>query len=157
MTRSRGRAPRGERVVDQVPAAHWKTMTVIGAMDSAGCRAAMSIDAATTGDIFLAFVEQVLVPTLGPGDVVVMDNLWAHKRPKVVEAIRSVGAGVLYLPPYSPDYNPIEPMWSKVKTLLRELKARTIDTLHEAIGRALRTITGDDAEGYFDHCGYPVH
>lgn len=156
MTRARGRTPRGERLVDQVPQDHWKTMTMIGAMDSEGCRAAMTIDAATTGDIFLSFVRQVLVPTLRPGDVVVMDNLSAHKRPQVVEAIRSVGAGVLYLPPYSPDFNPIEPMWSKVKTHLRKLKARTIEALHEAIGLALRAITGEDAEGYFDHCGYPV-
>lgn len=156
MTRQRGRAPRGERVVDHVPHEHWRTLTMIGALGVEGCQAAMTLAGAANAQVFLAFIEQVLVPTLQPGQVVVMDNLSAHKAPGVAEAIRWAGAGVLYLPPYSPDFNPIEPMWSKVKQCLRSLTARTMEALENAVGTALRSVTPNDTEGYFHHCGYPL-
>src|SRR5690349_14164219 len=106
------------------------------------------------GEVFGVYVQRVLLPTLRPGDGVVMDNLPAHKHPQIRLIIESVGANVLYLPPYSPDYNPIEMIWSKVKRLLRSIAARTIDTLHEAFGHALAAVTHGDIDGCFRHCGY---
>ena len=155
-TRLRGRARRGVRLRVSVPHGHWKLLTVIAAMTVRGVQAAMTIDAATDTDVFAAFVEQVLVPTLRPGQVVVMDNLAAHKVAWIVGRIERAGCRVIFLPPYSPDFSPIEPMWSKVKQLLRTAAARTVDTLHEAIGAALAAVTECDCRGYFDHCGYTL-
>ena len=116
----------------------------------------MTIDAPTDRNVFLAYVKKVLVPTLRPGDIVVMDNLAAHKTPAVVEAIRSAGAFEEYLPPYSPDLNPIEKMWSKIKALLRAMAARTSKTLHRAIRRSLERVTLQDAVSWFASCGYTI-
>jgi transposase len=153
MTRLFGRAPPGERVVDAVPQNNWQMTTVIGAMRIDGMAAAMITPGATDTTAFLAFVEQVLMPALRPGEVVLMDNLRPHHAPGVQEAIARAGARVLYLPPYSPDFNPIEPCWSKVKASLRKTAARTPETLNAAIAQALHTITADDCKGYFKHCG----
>ncbi len=144
MTRRYGRAPRGVRVVDAVPQGRWQVLTVLGAVTVDGVAAAMTIAAATDGDVFRAFVAQVLVPRLRPGQVVVLDNLGAHKVPGVREAIEAAGAVLHYRPPYSPDLNPIELAWSKLKTYLRGVKERTADQLGTAVGRGLRRITAQD-------------
>jgi transposase len=154
MTRQRGRAPRGQRIVAKVPAGHWKIVTMISAIRTSGPFASASIVGATDSDAFRTYVSKILAPQLRPGDVVVMDNLTPHKAPGVREAIESVGAELRYLPPYSPDFNPIENMWSKVKGKLRSLAARSIDSLHDAIQSALATVTPDDCIGFFRHCGY---
>jgi len=154
MTRPRGRAPRGQRVVAKVPGGHWTVVTVIGAVRSSGPFAAASIVGATDSDVFRTYVREVLGPHLRPGDVVVMDNLTPHKASGVREAIETAGATLRYLPPYSPDFNPIENVWGKVKGVLRSLAARSVDTLHDAIGAALATVTPDDCVGFFRHCGY---
>jgi len=156
MTRSRGRAPRGQRVVAKVPGGHWKIVTMISAVRTRGPFAAGTLIGATDSDVFLTYVGQVLAPQLRSGDVVVMDNLSPHKAAGVREAIEAAGATLRYLPPYSPDFNPIEPMWSKVKSHLRSLAARSVETLHDAIGTALSKITPSDCVGYFRHCGYPA-
>jgi transposase len=156
MTRTRGRAPRGRRVVAKVPGGHWKIVTMISAVRTSGPFAAASIVGATDGDVFRTYVREVLAPQLRAGDVVVMDNLSPHKASGVREAIECVGATLRYLPPYSPDFNPIENLWSKVKGVLRSLAARGVDTLHDAIGAALSTVTPADCTGYFRHCGYPA-
>lgn len=155
-TRLRGRAPRGVRLRSSVPHGHWKLLTIIAAMTLRGVQAAMTIDAATDTDVFAAFVEQVLVPTLRPGQVVLMDNLAAHKVGWIVAMIERAGCRVVFLPPYSPDFSPIEPMWSKVKQLLRSVAARTIEDLERAVGVALTAITESDCHGYFAHCGYTL-
>lgn len=154
MTRTRGRAPRGERVVAKVPGGHWRVVTVIGAVRTTGPFAAATLVGATDGDAFRAYVREVLAPQLRAGDVVVMDNLSPHKSPAVREAIEAAGATLRYLPPYSPDFNPIENLWSKVKQFLRSAAARTFDLLCEAIDAALASVTADDCRGYFNHCGY---
>ena len=156
MTRTRGRAPRGRRVVAKVPGGHWKIVTMISAVRTGGPFAAASIVGATDGDVFRTYVREVLAPQLRPGDVVVMDNLTPHKASGVRESIEAAGAELRYLPPYSPDFNPIENMWSKVKGRLRSLAARGIDALHDAIGVALSSVTSSDCEGFFRHCGYPA-
>jgi len=156
MTRHFGRAPRGERVHDAVPKNHGKNVTLLGALSCRGIEAVMSIDGPTDTAVFRIYVEQVLVPTLAPGDVVVMDNLGAHKAKGIGTAIEAVGAHLLYLPPYSPDLSPIEPCWSKLKTSLRAAKARTRDALDEALKLALNTVTPADARGWFKHCGYAL-
>ena len=158
MTRIYGRAPPGERVVDAVPQEHWKIKTLAGAVRlGEGVTAALAFDGATDGPAFLSFAQCSLAPTLRPGDVVILDNLQPHKAAGVREAIESAGARVLFLPPYSPDLSPIEPMWSKVKQHLRSAKARTDDGLIDAMGDALRSVTPEDVCGYFEHCGYVVH
>ena len=154
MTRTHGRAPRGVRVVDKVPHGHWKTTTMISAVRTDGPFAAALVNGATDTDVFLAYVEHVLAPELRDGDVVVMDNLAPHKDPKVRELIESAGASLVYLPPYSPDLNPIENMWSKVKRHLRSVAARTYEALQEAVTEALGRVTSTDCEGFFRHCGY---
>lgn len=156
MTRTRGRAPKGQRVVAKVPGGHWKIVTMICAVRTSGPFAAATIACATDSDVFRAYIGQVLAPQLKPGDVVVMDNLSPHKASGVQEAIEAAGATLRYLPPYSPDFNPIEPMWSKVKSHLRSLAARTVETLHDAIGNAISQVTPGDCLGYFRHCGYPA-
>ena len=154
MTRRHGRAPRGERLVGKVPQAHWKATTLVGAIRRAGVVAALAFEGATDEAAFRTYVEQVLVPCLRPGDIVVLDNLKPHRARAVARAIRKAGAGVWYLPPYSPDLNPIEQIWSKVKRWLRRAAARTTAALWEAIGRALAAVTAQDCQNCFAHCGY---
>jgi transposase len=149
MTRTYGRATRGQRVPDAVPGGHWKTLTVIGALNRNGMLAAMTIEAATDREVFLAFLDEVLCPKLKPGDVLVLDNLSTHKVDGVRKRVEAAGARLLYLPPYSPDLNPIEKAWSKLKTLLRSAKARTADALHKAIENLLPAITPNDAQAWF--------
>lgn len=156
MTRRYGWAPRPERVWEAVPAGHWRTLTVLAALTTEGVLASMTIESATDGDVFLAFVEQVLAPRLEPGHVVILDNLAAHKVPAVRPLIENCGAYLLYLPPYSPDFNPIEPAWSKLKQLLRGVKARVLEQLEPAIAQALAAITAQDARAFFAHCGYGI-
>lgn len=154
MTRRYGRAPRGERVIDHVPAGKYHSTTMLGALRQDGTIAAMVYEGGTDAAVMRAFAEGELRRILRPGDIVVMDNLSAHKDARVIAAIESAGAIACYLPPYSPDFNPIEEMWSKVKEILRSLKARTAEALLDAIGMALRAVTATDAEGWFAHCGY---
>ena len=156
LTRLRGRAPRGERVHDSAPAGHWCTTTMIGSVRLDGTTACMTIEAATDTDIFRAYVPCVLIPTLRPGDVVVLDNLSPHKNSETIRLIEQAGAGVRFLPAYSPDLNPIEKMWSKLKEALRSAKARTPATLNDAIARALASVTSTDARGWFASCGYSI-
>jgi transposase len=156
MTRRYGRAPGGERVAEGTPAGHWRTLTLLSAMSLEGVIAAMTVESPTDGDVFLTYVEQVLCPRLRPGQVVVMDNLPAHKVDGVRSWIETVGAELLYLPPYSPDFNPIEQAWSKIKQQLRSAKARTLQTLEAAITQALTQITIQNATAWFAHCGYAI-
>lgn len=157
MTRLRGRAPRGARVHDHAPAGHWGTTTMIGSVRLDGTTACMTIADATDTEVFRAFVARVLLPTLRPGDVVVMDNLAPHKNAETVGLLTQAGMAVRFLPPYSPDFNPIEKLWSKVKASLRAAKARTAATLNKAIAAALATITPQDAAGWFASCGYTIN
>jgi transposase len=151
MTRLRARSVGGGRIHEATPGGHWKIMTILGAMSLRGMVAAMTIEEATDGDIFLAFIEQVLCPALKPGDVV-MDNLSSHKTTAVRTNIEKAGAELIYLPPYSPDMNPIEKAWAKLKDLLRAAQARTRDALEQAIGDALQRITPDNAKAWFRFC-----
>jgi transposase len=152
MTRLRARCAGGGRIHEATPGGHWKIMTILGAMSLKGMVAAMTIEEATDGDIFLAFIEQVLSPALQPGDVVVMDNLSSHKLAAVRESIERAGAELLFLPPYSPDMNPIEKAWAKVKELLRAAQARTREALEQAIAEALQRITSENAKAWFRLC-----
>ena len=154
MTRQWGRAVKGERVVETRPEGHWKVLTTLGAMSLGGMVAAMTIESATDSDVFEAFLQEALCPNLKAGDVVVMDNLSVHKIDKVRELIEGAKARLLYLPPYSPDLNPIEKAWSKFKQFLRSAKARTRDALDAAVTEALKTITAENASAWFKHCGY---
>jgi transposase len=154
MTRLYGRGFDGQRVVDSAPHGHWCTTTMLSSLRLDGNTAAMVIEGSTDADVFEAYVGHVLTPSLRDGDIVVMDNLAPHKMPKIVAAIEAAGAEVWLLPPYSPDLNPIEKMWSKIKAFLRAAKARTYDALVEAIAAALKTVVGTDAEGWFRSCGY---
>jgi transposase len=156
MTRRYGWAPRPERVSEAVPAGHWRTLTVLAALTLEGVLASMTIESPTDGDVFLAFLEQVLVPRLQPGHLVILDNLGAHKVDGARQLIESCGAQLLYLPPYSPDFNPIEPAWSKLKQLLRGVKARVLDQLEPAIAQAVAAITPQNAQAFFRHCGYGI-
>jgi transposase len=157
MTRLFGRAARGCRVVDAIPKNHGSNVTLLGSLSCQGLEAVMTIDGPTDAAVFRAYVSEVLVPTLTPGDIVVMDNLSAHKVTGIREAIEAAGATLLYLPPYSPDWSPIEPCWSKLKTYLRAVKARTREALDEALTYAIDLITAADARGWFAHCGYTLH
>jgi transposase len=149
MTRLYGRCLGGKRIREATPGGQWKILTILGAMSTRGMIATMTIEEPTDGDIFLAYVEQVLCPTLQPGDVVVMDNLPAHKARSVRERIEKHQAELLYLPPYSPDLNPIEKAWSKLKQLLRSAKARSQNALDLAISQLLPLITTQDAQAWF--------
>ena len=153
MTRTYGRAPRGERAVDHVPAGKYHSTTMLGALRQDGTIAAMVYEGGTDVSVMQAFAEGELRRILRPRDIVVMDNLSAHKDAGVIAAIESAGAIACFLPPYSPDLNPIEKMWSKVKEILRSAKARTAEVLLDAIGVALRAVTATDAESWFAHCG----
>lgn len=154
MTRLWGRAPKGQRIAEARPEGHWQVLTTLGAMSLAGMEATMTVRSATDGDVFEAFLEQVLCPQLHADDVVVMDNLSVHKVDRVRELIEGAGARLLYLPPYSPDLNPVEKAWSKFKQSLRTAKARTEEALDLAVTEALKTITADNAAAWFHHCGY---
>jgi transposase len=154
MTRDYARAVCGERAEGRRPFGWGDNITLLGALTIAGLRTMMTVNGGTTGDVFLAFVNQLLVPTLQSGDIVVMDNLSAHKVAGVREAIEAVGAFVLYLPPYSFDFNPIELAWSKVKALLRSAEARSREALERAVAAAMNLITPHEAIGWFRHCGY---
>ncbi len=152
MTRLYGRAPRSQRVVDEVPCGRWHTTTLIAGITLEGPRAPMLIEGATDRAVFEAYIEHVLVPELREGMIVVLDNLAPHKSPRVAELVHRAGAELWPLPPYSPDFNPIELMWSKLKTLLRTAKARTTDELDAAVSAALPRISASDAHGWFRHC-----
>jgi transposase len=149
-----GWAPKGERAFGKAPRNWDKNITLIASLSAEGIGAAMSVEGATDGAAFEIYVEHFLVPTLKKGQIVVMDNLQVHKSLKVRELIEGAGASVLFLPPYSPDFSPIEEAFSKVKALLRKAKARERGALVEAIGRALSAVTVEDARGFFGHCGY---
>jgi transposase len=144
----------GERVNEGVPAGRWRTLTLLGAIDKNGWVATMTVEAATDGDVFLTYLEHVLCPQLKPGHIVVMDNLGAHKVDGVKELIEQTGASLLYLPPYSPDFNPIEKCWSQIKQRLRALKARSLFALQHALDDALGTLTPQNTNAYFQYSGY---
>ena len=154
MARLRGRAPRGERCRAAIPHGHWKTTTLVAALRLEGMTAPMVIDGAMNGEAFRAWVRQMLAPSLSPGDVVVMDNLPAHKVGGVREAIEARGARLLYLPPYSPDFNPIEQAFVKLKALLRKAAARTLEGLETAIADALDAFLPAECANYFTAAGY---
>lgn len=154
MTSTYGYAPQGQRLIDAAPYGHWLTTTFIGALRADGMIAPMVLDGAINGAAFLAYVEQVLVPELRPGDVVIMDNLGSHLVAGVREAIEGVEAQLLYLPPYSPDLNPIENAFSKLKRLLRRAAERTVEGLWTAIGRLLDRFGPSECQNCFRHCGY---
>lgn len=154
MTRLYGRAPRGRRLLAKAPFGHWKTTTFVAALRNRGLGAPMVLDGPMTGQAFLAYVEQVLIPTLKPGDIVVMDNLPAHKIAAVREAIAKAGAQFFLLPPYSPDMNPIEMAFAKLKTLLRQAQERTRDGLWQRIGTLLDQFTLEECANYFQAAGY---
>lgn len=156
MQRTHGRAPPGERVVSKVPHGHWKVISTIAAMSTRGIICSASFDGATDGELFATFVRDALVPMLVPGQVVVMDNLPAHKSPQVDRLVESAAARVLRLPPYSPDFNPIEQALSKVKSVLKTLARRSVDGLFEGITDALGSIRPTDAMHYIAHGGYSL-
>jgi len=154
MARLRGRCQKGERLRVHQPHGHWKTTTMISAIRIDGPYAPFVIEGPVDAEVFGTYVQRVLAPTLKAGDVVVMDNLQPHKSATVRKLIEGAGARVLLLPPYSPDFNPIEPMWSKVKQRLRSIAARTVDALYEAVGVAIHAVTAEDCRGFFHGCGY---
>jgi transposase len=157
MARRHGRSPRGTRAHGSAPFGHWTRVTVLGALGAGGIVGAMGVKAATSGAVFHAYLDRVLLPALRrakPDAVLVMDNLPAHKAPRVRALLDRSGFAYRYLPAYSPDLNPIEPAWAKVKAELRRVAARTVDALHEALGPALDAITPQHAAGFFRHCGY---
>ena len=139
--------------MDKVPHGHWKVTTVVAALRHDGVSAVMTVDGALNGDLFVAYVEQCLVPTLQGGDVVVLDNLSAHKREQARQAVERAGASVMFLPPYSPDFNPIEELFSKLKELLRRVAARTKEAVYDAVGEALKLVSAEDILGWFRHAG----
>lgn len=154
MTTTHGYAPKGERLIDAAPHGHWNTTTFVGALRTVGFIAPMVLEGAINGEWFQAYIDQVLVPELRPGDVVVMDNLSSHAMESVRTSIEKAGCRLLYLPPYSPDLNPIENAFSKLKRLLRSTAARTKEGLWQAIGQLLDRFTPEECKGYFRHCGY---
>lgn len=156
LVRQYGRCLRGRRLVSYAPHGHWKTTTFVAALRQDGFTAPMVLDGAMDGKAFLAYVQQVLVPTLKDGDLVVMDNLASHKRAGVRESIEAAGARLLYLPPDSPDLNPIELAFSKLKSLLRTSAERTVDALWSRIGQLLDHFPAQQCRNYFRHCGYNV-
>jgi transposase len=156
-TRLRGRSRRGVRLRSHVPHGHWKLLTILAAVSVTGVVTAATVDAATDTDIFVAFVREALAPALRPGQVVVMDNLSSHHVDDVRALIERAGCRLVYLPPYSPDLSPIEPMWSKLKQAIRSRDPRTVPALHQAIGESFATITAGDCLGYFTGCKYTLH
>lgn len=156
MTRLRGRALRGKRLHAKAPCGHWRSTTMISAIRLDGSTASMTIEGATDTEVFRTYVAKVLCPALRPGDIVIMDNLAANKSPATLALIQAVGAEAKFLPAYSPDFNPIEKMWSKVKGLLRSAEARSGEQLEAAIAAALAKVTALDAWGWFASCGYSI-
>jgi transposase len=154
MTRLRGRALRGRRVHASAPCGRWRTTTMISSIRLDGTTACMTIDCPTDTDVFRTYVAEVLCPTLHKGDLVIMDNLAPHKSGPTLDLIKEAGAQAVFLPAYSPDFNPIEKMWSKVKNTLRSTEARTPEDLQTAIGQALAKVTAKDARNWFASCGY---
>jgi len=154
MTRLYGRAPQGERLVDKVPHGHWKTTTFICGLRYNGVTAPFMLDGAMDGPHFLAYIEQILAPTLKKGDIVFMDNVSTHLVDGVEEAIEVRGARVFYLPPYSPDFNPIEQLFAKLKSFLRKAKARTVERLWKAIASFLKTVCKGECKAYLANSGY---
>lgn len=154
MTRTRGRAPAGQRVIDYAPGGHWNTTTFLAGLRKDALVAPLVVDGPINGEIFLAWIKQHLAPTLKKGDIVLMDNLSSHKVQGVLEALKAVGAEVLYLPPYSPDFNPIEMVFSKLKAFLRKFKERTLDALWNRIGSLMVAFSAQECSNYFLHCGY---
>src|SRR6185312_322946 len=154
MTRRHGRCVQGARLVAKVPHGRWRTLTFLAALRCDRLDAPCVIDGPINGESFLAYVEQILVPTLKPGDIVIMDNLGSHKRQAIRRAIRAAGAKLLFLPAYSPDLNPIEQVFAKLKTLLRKLDARTVETTWQGIGQLLDTFTPQECANYFRNSGY---
>jgi transposase len=154
MTRLYGWGERGDRLVDAVPHGHWKVTTFVAGLRASGIVAPFVLDGAMNGQAFRTYVEQMLAPSLEPGDIVVLDNLPAHKVAGVSETIRAVGASLLYLPPYSPDLNPIEQLFAKLKALLRKAATRTKDTLWDTIGRLLDEFALDECRHYITNSGY---
>ena len=154
MARAYGRAEGGQRARSTVPAGHWERLTLVGGLSLEGLVACMTVEGAADTDVLVAFTRHVLVPVLRPGQIVVLDNLSAHKAPMLRRLIERAGCTLLFLPPYSPDLNPIEPAWSKLKALLRGVGARTVEALNTALTTLVDAITASDAAGYFRHCGY---
>ncbi len=152
----RARAPKGERAYGKAPRNRGKNTTLLASMSAGGMGPSLAVEGGTTKAVFEAYVGRVLAPSLSPGQVVVMDNLSAHKGERVKELVEAKGCGVLFLPSYSPDFSPIEEAFAKLKVLLRKEKARTKEALVEAMGRSLDAITPKDAKGWFGHCGYAV-
>ena len=144
-------------MIDKTPHGHWNTTTLIAALSITGVRCSTVVDGAVNGDVFEAFVEQVLVPELGPSDVVILDNLSSHKRIRTRELIEATGARLVFLPPYSPDLNPIELIFAKVKQSLRSLACRTRETLWSAMQFVLDQVSPEDAANCYKHCGYTLH
>ena len=156
MTRTCGRSPKGSRCIGSAPYGHWQTTTFVGALRHQKVSAPMVIEGPMDGDVFLEYVRQVLCPTLTPGDIVILDNLGSHKVDGVEQAILETKATVLYLPPYSPDLNPIEKLFSKLKALLRKAARRSVDALWQEIGKLLDSVSAEECSNYFTSCGY-VH
>ena len=156
MTRRYGRAPRGERAYDSAPRNYGAHTSVIGAMGLRGLVATLAVEGAVDAEVFNVYAKQVLGPRLRRGDVVVLDNLTAHRASRIEEVAEARGAQVLWLAPYSPDFNPIEQCWSKIKTFLRGVKARTAGALDEALAQAIGLVTKSDIRGWFKHCGYSL-
>jgi transposase len=154
MARRFGRSPKGQRVIGAVPQGHWQTSTFVAGLRQDGLIAPLVLDGAMDGEAFLAYVQQFLAPALRPGDIVVIDNLSSHKVAGVREAIEAVGASLLYLPPYSPDLNPIEQVFAKLKALLRSAACRTLEALWTKIGFVLAQFTAQECAAYIAHCGY---
>jgi transposase len=154
MARTHGRAPRGKRLRSPVPHGHWKTTTFVAGLRNCGMVAPMVLDGPINGVAFQAYVDQVLAPELRPGDIVVMDNLGSHKGAGIRAAIEAAGASLLYLPPYSPDFNPIENAFAKLKAMLRKAAARTVDGLWSVIGRSIDSFTPTECTNYFAAAGY---
>lgn len=154
MARLRGRGPRGQRVIGKIPYGHWKTTTFLAGLRCDSITAPFVIDRPMNGSIFLAYVEQILIPTLKGGDIVVMDNLSAHKIEAVRRAIEAAGATLVFLPPYSPDLNPIEQLFAKLKALLRKAAERSVPALWDRIGQLLNAFTPTECANYFRHAGY---
>jgi transposase len=154
MTRRYGRCAKGQRLVAKAPWGHWKTTTFVAGLRASGIIAPLVLDGPMTGAVFRTYVEKVLTPTLQPGDVVVLDNLPAHKVKGVREAVLAAGAGLLYLPPYSPDLNPIELLFAKLKNLLRKAATRSREALWTTIGHLLDAFSPDECRNYLVNCGY---
>ncbi len=154
MARTHARAPRGQRAIGAVPHGHWQTSTFLAALRCDRLTAPCVVDGPINGLTFQAYVEQILVPTLGPGDVVVMDNLGSHKGHAVHQAIERAGATLLYLPPYSPDLNPIEQVFAKLKAMLRKAAARSLEALWTTVGSLLESFSSSECRRYFRHAGY---